>query len=333
MTSGGRRRSGVPEGGDGSGDSSSAAVPPGRPSAPGGNRRKAHPLRTILVSAGRIALLLVLVLLLAQGALALMISPGLVASFLFFPSREHPGPAPTLAGVPGEDVFLTTPDGTRIHGWWHDAGPGAPVVLHLHGNAGNIGGRTPIAAGFLRHGLSVFMLDYRGYGLSGGKPVEEGVYEDARTALDWLQGRPDAGPVVLHGVSLGGAVAARVAWERPEVAGLILESTFTSLEAMAAVAYPFLPSFLRGRLTGQFDTLSLVPGLRMPILVIHGAADTLIPVEMGRTLHRAAAERTDAPPAGWLEVAGAGHNDVFMAGGEEYVRRKAAFVRGVAPAS
>ncbi len=286
----------------------------------------------VLASAGRILFLLFLAFILAQGALALMISPGLVASFLFFPSREDPGPAPTLAGVPGEDVFLTTPDGTRIHGWWHDAGPGAPAVLHLHGNAGNIGGRTPIAAGFLRQGISVFMLDYRGYGRSGGKPVEEGVYQDARTALDWLQGRPDVGPVVLHGVSLGGAVAARVAWERPEVAGLILESSFTSLEEMARVAYPFLPSFLRGRLDGQFDTLSLVPDLRIPLLVIHGHEDTLIPASMGRALHQAAVQGAPGEGTGWFEVMGAGHNDVFLAGGEDYFRRMGDFaVRVAAP--
>lgn len=287
----------------------------------------------IPVRVGRILLLLVLVLLLAQGVLALVISPGLVASFLFFPSREDPGPAPVLTGVAGEDVFLTTPDGTRIHGWWHEAGPGAPAVLHLHGNAGNIGGRTPIAAGFLRHGISVFMLDYRGYGRSQGKPVEEGVYEDARTALAWVEERAGPGGVVLHGASLGGAVAARLASERPHVAGLILESTFTSLEEMAGVAYPFLPTFLRGRLGGQFDTLSLIPGLRMPILLIHGSADTLIPVEMGRVLHRAAADRASGTRAEWFEVQGAGHNDVFPTGGETYVRRMADFVRGVTTSS
>jgi len=296
------------------------------PTAAGPSRRGVW----LLTRLARISLLFILVLLLAQGALALVISPGLVASFLFFPSREDPGPAPTLAGVPGEDVFLTTPDGTRIHGWWHDAGPGAPAVLHLHGNAGNIGGRTPIAAGFLRQGISVFMLDYRGYGRSGGKPEEEGVYQDARTALDWLQRRPEAGPVVLHGVSLGGAVAARVAWERPEVAGLILESTFTSLEEMARVAYPFLPSFLRGRLDGQFDTLALVPDLRTPLLVIHGHEDTLIPATMGRALHQAAVQGAPGEGAEWFEVMGAGHNDVFMTGGEDYFRRMAAFVSGVA---
>lgn len=278
----------------------------------------------LLTRVGRLLLLLFFALFLAQGALALMISPALVASFLFFPSREDPGPAPTLEGVAGEDVLLTTPDGTRIHGWWHDAGPDAPAVIHLHGNAGTIAERAPIAAGFLRSGISIFMPDYRGYGRSEGKPVEEGVYEDARTALDWLQSRVGSGRVVLHGASLGGAVAARVAWERPEVAGVILESTFTSMEEMAALAYPFLPSFLRGRLGGYFDTLSLMPELRMPILGIHGHADTLIPVAMGRSLHEAAGDG-----ATWYEVQGAGHNDVFMAGGDEYFQRMAEFVRRV----
>jgi len=250
-----------------------------------------------------------------------MISPGLVASFLFFPSREDPGPPPTLAGVAGEDVFLTTSDGTRIHGWWHDAGSDAPAVIHFHGNAGCIAERAPIAAGFLRRGISVFMPDYRGYGRSEGRPVEEGVYEDARAALDWLQFRVGSGRVVLHGASLGGAVAARVAWERPEVPGVILESTFTSLEEMAAVAYPFLPSFVRRRLDSHFDTRSLLPGLQMPVLVIHGNCDTLVPVAMGRAVHQAA-----GPGAGWYEVRGAGHNDVFLVGGDDYFRRMADFV-------
>lgn len=258
---------------------------------------------------------------LLAGVLLLVISPGIAEHFVFFPSRADPGPAPVLSGVEGEDVRLETSDGVEIHGWWFSSADEAPAVLLLHGNAGTIAMRTPLAEAYLDRGISIFMLDYRGYGRSQGSPSEEGVNRDAEAALDFVVERTGSPQrVVLHGRSVGGAVAARVARDR-QSAGVILESTFTSLDEIAAEAYGILPSFLFRRLRGHFDALSAVRRISAPILVVHGTADTLIPTSMGLALHEAARE-----PRRWYGVSGAGHNDVHLVGGAEYYDELARFV-------
>jgi uncharacterized protein len=280
--------------------------------------------------------LLVVLLVLAAGLW--FGSPGLARFLLYLPDRTDPGSPPTLVGVPGEDVALEAADGTRIQGWWYEAGPGgegdggetseaetAPAaVLFLHGNAGHLGHRAFQAEGMLREGLSVFLLGYRGYGRSEGRPDEAGTIADAEAALDWMSERVGGEErVVVHGRSLGGAVAAGLAARRPAVAGLVLESTFTDLEAMGAAAYPFLPGFLFRRLRGHHDTLSRVREARSPVLVVHGTADTLVPFRMGEALAEAAASST------FLQVDGAGHNDLPFVAGRNYFRQVADFVRQV----
>lgn len=289
------------------------------PSPPGGLPDR---LRSGLRTAGRLAFLVLLVL----GGLYVVISPGVAERFVFFPSPEDPGPPPALAGIRGEDVDFRAEDGVRLHAWWYDAGPATPAVLLFHGNAGNIAGRTPLAEAYLRRGISIFMLDYRGYGRSEGRPTEEGVHLDAEASLRWLieTGRPPS-QIVVHGRSLGGAVGARLVAGRDDLAGVILEATFTTLTEMAASAYPFLPSFLFRRLAGSFDSRAHVRELRIPVLVVHGSQDRLIPPSMGRELFEGAPE-----PREWFEVPGADHNDVFLVGGERYFDRLAIFVMGVA---
>jgi uncharacterized protein len=257
------------------------------------------------------------------GAIYLVISPAVAERFVFFPDPTDPGDAPTLAGVPGEDVFLETDDGVRVHGWWWEADPGAPAVLFLHGNAGNIAMRRGTAEEMLRRGISTFHLDYRGYGRSGGRPTEAGVYMDGEAALRWVGGEVGGtARVVVHGRSLGGVVAARLA-STGDVAGLILESAFTSLDEMASVVYPILPSLLFRRLRGRFDALGALERIDVPVLVIHGTDDELIPFQMGEALH----ERANEPRALYA-VEGAGHNDVPWVGGRRYYDRVAEFVRG-----
>lgn len=265
--------------------------------------------------------LAVVVLLLGVGAL--VISPRLAEHFVFFPSRMGGGPPPAVAGVAGEDVWLTAGDGVRIHGWWYrGVDARAPVLLFLHGNAGHIGDRVPIAEGLVARGLSVFLVDYRGYGRSEGRPTEEGVHRDALAAHAWAAGAARGGDrVVVLGESLGGPVAARLAAERP-VGGLILQSTFTALDEMAAAAYPFLPRFLFRRLRGHFDTRAALARVRAPVLVIHGTRDGLVPPHMGRELFENAPE-----PKTWLPIEGADHSDVYVIGGARYFDAVAVFAR------
>ncbi len=263
--------------------------------------------------------------------LALVISPRTAAFFLFHPAREDPGPAPVLAGVEGRDLELEAPDGVTLHAWWYPApGEDPPAVLFLHGNAGHMGHRDFQAEGYLEEGVSVLLLSYRGYGRSTGRPSTEGVVVDAETAHAWLvRELEDPGRIVLHGRSLGGAVAGVLAGRLaagsgPEPAGVIVESTFTELAEMARAVYPFLPPVLFRRLRETLDARAGVAATSAPVLVVHGTADALVPLRMGRALHQAAG------PRGTLqEVPGAGHNDLPWVAGRDYFAEVAAFVRRV----
>lgn len=252
----------------------------------------------------------------------MILSPALAEHFLFFPSREDPGRAPVLAGVQGEDVEPITADGVRLHGWWFGSGPGAPVVLFLHGNAGHLGDRTPIVAGLVERGLSVLIIDYRGYGRSEGAPTLGGVVVDARAGYDLAVARAGSeARVAIYGRSLGGAVAAQLAREAGAGA-LVLESTFTSLRDAAASSYSYFPDFLFVRLGGILDTRAAVAETDVPVLVVHGTRDEFFPTTMARRLHEAA-----RGPAEWFEIPGARHNDTFIIGGDAYYDRLAAFIR------
>jgi len=297
------------------------------------------------------------------GTLALLTSPSFAERLVFLPDRSDPGSPPVLAGVPGEVVELEAADGTRLRAWWYEArlppetsGEGsAPAVLFLHGNAGHWGHRTFQAEGMLREGVSVLLLGYRGYGNSGEgrRPTEAGVIQDAAAGFHWLVARVGvSNRVVLHGRSLGGAVGAGLLRDPGiQPGGLVLESTFTSLEAMARAVYPvltrILPEFLLRRLRGRFDVEGVVAGHEglaaasgaephrdrsgryggLRLLVIHGLADDLVPSAMGRAIHAAGAANPAVHVDPLLEVPGAGHNDLPWIMGADYFREVAAFVR------
>ena len=236
----------------------------------------------------------------------------LVDSMVFHPS---PGAdlRPAQVGLAGEDVFLETEDGVRIHAFWLPA-PGADrAILYLHGNAGNASHRLPIAAALVAQGASVLLLDYRGYGKSEGRASEAGVYADARAALAHLvtaRALPES-RIVVFGSSLGGAVAVDLARDRA-LAGVILESTFSSLADVARDVLPIAAPFVRGR----FDSAAKIARVRAPLLFVHGDRDEIIPFRLGRALFEAAPE-----PKTFETLAGAGHNDTFEAGGRAYLER------------
>lgn len=239
----------------------------------------------------------------------------------------HPSPGvdvrPEQLGLVGEDVFLEAEDGTRIHAFWLPADGTQRVILFLHGNAGNASHRLPNAAQLVGLGTSVLLLDYRGYGLSEGHPTESGVYADARAGLGHLLGQRGFAEqdIVVFGRSLGGAVALDLVQDRP-VAGVILESTFTSLADMARGMLPMAAPFVRGR----FDSVSKIEGLRAPLLFFHGDRDEIVPYRLGRALFDAAPE-----PKSFETLAGAGHNDTVEVGGRAYLDRIALFLDEVAP--
>jgi uncharacterized protein len=194
------------------------------------------------------------------------------------------------------------------------------VVLYLHGNGLNVGANVEHANRFHRLGLSVFLIDYRGYGKSQGEfPTESQVYEDAELAWDYLVKQRGLNPkqIYIYGHSLGGAIAIDLAVRHPEAAGLIVEGSFTSARAMVdfqSGVYRMFPIDLL--LTQRFDSLAKVDRLQMPVLFIHGTADTVVPVEMSKKLFDAAPE-----PKQLYIVLDAGHNNLAEFAGNQYLER------------
>ncbi|MBI4505613.1 MAG: alpha/beta hydrolase [Chloroflexi bacterium] len=231
--------------------------------------------------------------------------------FLYLPSRTLVA-TPAQRGLGYEEVWLTASDGVRLHGWFVP-GPRDLVWLWLHGNGGNISHRVENIAFIQRRlGASVFIFDYRGYGLSEGRPSEDGLYRDADAALAYLRIRPDldARRVVLFGRSLGTAVAVDLA-ARERVLGLILESPLTSIPGLARALYPFLP--LEPLLRTRYDALAKIGRVAAPLLVIHSRDDEVIPYQQGQALFAAARE-----PKRLYTLTGARHNDTYLRGGDGY---------------
>jgi fermentation-respiration switch protein FrsA (DUF1100 family) len=181
-------------------------------------------------------------------------------------------------GRPFEDVYFQTPDGVRLNGWFFPADPNSAraqiVVLFCHGNGGNIGHRLAMCKALLSTGIGVLLFDYRGYGRSSGYPSEEGTYCDAETAYRWLLNKGFiGGNVILYGESLGGGVASELA-TRLNSAGLVLQSTFTSIADIGADLFPWLP--VRRLAAIKYETLSRLRRVRVPVLVMHSRGDRLV---------------------------------------------------------
>lgn len=227
----------------------------------------------------------------------------------------------SASGLPLEDVWFSSSDGTKLFGWYVEAPADRPVILWCHGNAGNIINRLDNLRHLYGQGLSVFLFDYRGYGRSLGRPSEDGLYRDAIGAYDYLTRvrmiRPER--IVIFGRSLGAAVAGELAAQKP-AAGLILESCFPSIEAVAKFHYGGLP--IHWLLGADFRLIDRLPHLSLPKLFIHGDKDDIIPIELGRQVFEAA-----KPPKSFLAVPGADHNNTYQTGGASYFGRFAEFSR------
>lgn len=228
---------------------------------------------------------------------------------LYHPDKEVPE-TPKNLGIAFEDVNFKTAGGQTLNGWFIPA-PGAKItILYCHGNAGNICDRLHKVEFFHNMRVNFFLYDYRGFGKSTGKPSEKGLYEDARSAYDYLVSRNDADKfkIVAYGKSLGGPVAADLCLNR-KVSALILEGSFASVTLRAQQIYPFLP--MKFFITQKYDTMAKVKNLRIPKLIAHGKQDEVISFSHGVILFAAAAE-----PKQFLPFEG-GHND------DEYVTSSA----------
>lgn len=248
---------------------------------------------------------------------------------LYFPDRTMIA-KPSVYRMAYEDLHLLTKDGTRIQGWWISAvrpggQPAAPTILLCHGNAGNISHRLDKLAKLHGLGANVLIFDYRGFGQSEGQPSEKGTYADAEAAYRWLVNAKALAPgsIVFYGESLGCAVAVEMAIRHPDAAGIILESPFTSTVAMAARVFPWLPA--KWIVRYHYDSLSKIPRLRMPLLILHSPQDEIVPFEMGRRLFAAAPE-----PKQFVELVG-GHNEGYDVSGERYLAAVREFLSRISP--
>ncbi|AFM27894.1 alpha/beta hydrolase [Desulfomonile tiedjei] len=232
---------------------------------------------------------------------------------------------PRDQGLDFKDIRFETSDGVTLHGWLVPAEPSIGIMLFCHGNAGNISHRVDNIRRLHDIGLSVFIFDYRGYGLSKGRITERGFYLDAEAAYDEVLKHTQGGKLklVVFGRSLGGIAAVYLASQRP-CSGVVLESTFTNLAAMARYHFP-LPvpeSLVRNRL----NSIDRIGKVRSKILFFHGDRDDIVPIELGRDLFNAA-----QAPKEFVTIPGAGHNDTYFVAGEEYFRKFRDFVQSLPP--
>jgi len=232
---------------------------------------------------------------------------------------------PTDVGMDYQDVSIETSDGVTLHGWFI-AGRSPKVLLFFHGNAGNISHRLDSIAQFQELGLSVLIIDYRGYGQSTGRTTETGIYRDAEAAWRYLidDRGIEASDIVIFGRSLGGSVASRLASENQPLA-LIVESSFTSIPDIATELYPWLPVRWLSHLSHA--TRDHVRDVRCPILIIHSRNDEIVPFHHGEAIFASANE-----PRTLMTIRG-GHNDAFLLDGRTYIEGLRAFLAGLsAPA-
>jgi len=274
----------------------------------------------------------------AAVLLAVATLAGLLAgcdNLFYYPSRTS-FIDPVSIGFPYQDVSFNSLDGTRLHGWFFAPKGGPDVakatVIHFHGNAENISTHFQAVAWLAREGFNVFVFDYRGYGQSDGEPNKDGIQGDAVAAVRWVRGRPDVDPdrLIFFGQSLGAAIAVHLA-AGPEHAGLqgvVLESGFSSYRAITRdklaasfLTWPFqwpLSFLVSDRDRPRDDIAKIAP---VPVLIIHGTADPIVPYHHARALYAAARE----PKTLWT-IPDAGHTAAFGRYGEIYRPRLVAFL-------
>jgi len=225
---------------------------------------------------------------------------------MYFPDAKHvlPGHA-GLANV--SERILNAPDGARNIVWYGKAKPGQPTLLYFHGNGGGLAERADRIQRFMGQGWGIYMMAYRGYAGSTGYPTEANNIADARRAYDALvqEGVPPSS-IILYGESLGTNVATRMAAEKAS-SGLILESPYTSVLEIAVTDYPFLP--VRLLLSDRYETDKVIPQVRVPVLILHGKQDDVIPVAMAHRMVKLANE-----PKRLVILPEGEHSDLYLDG-------------------
>lgn len=230
---------------------------------------------------------------------------------LFFPTRDVFA-TPMQRSLRYEDVAIVTSDKIHLHGWWVPSPSPRATILFLHGNGGNVAHTIEAIESFARIGFNVLSFDYRGYGRSDGAPDGDGLVEDAEAAWRYLTTARGIDPanIIVVGRSLGGGLASLLA-VRHHPAGLVLESTYSSIPDRAAEQFPFLPA--RHLVRVKYDNRRNLASVRCPVLIVHSKDDEIIPFHHATRLFDAAHESRE------LVAIAHGHNDGFALSGGAYV--------------
>lgn len=218
-------------------------------------------------------------------------------------------PQPSSYRDNSEIIKLTTANGDKISAGFFRNSAAEHTILFSHGNAEDLGTATLFLEELRNAGFAVFAYDYRGYGTSEGKPSEENAYQDAQTAYRYVTEELKIPPekIIVHGRSLGGAVAVDLA-AREKCGGLIVESSFVSAFRVVT-KYPIFPF-------DKFQSLKKISRVKCPVLFIHGRRDSLIPFWHAEQLIAAANE-----PKFSLWIDEAGHNNIYSVGKKAYLEK------------
>lgn len=213
--------------------------------------------------------------------------PRIAINFFYYPDDKIYGPDPWSA----ESVEFTAKDGTRLHGWFIPSATGPAenaiaTVIHAHGNAGNMSAHWPLVSWLPERNFNVFMFDYRGFGKSKGRPSQAGLLDDTQSAINVVRHRSDVNPqrLVLFGQSIGGAnmVSALGNGDREGIRAVILDSTFASYSSIANQMIPGSGFFMDDSYNAERFIAEVSP---IPVLIIHGKADRVIPWEQSERLY------------------------------------------------
>lgn len=239
---------------------------------------------------------------------------------VFFPEKEillNPGDM----GLSYENVFIETDDGVKLNGWYLPYDKAKDTILFFHGNAGNISYRLDKMMVVRSLGFNIFMMDYRGFGLSQGYPTEEGLYLDAEAAYSYLRNIRgiDVDKIIIFGSSLGSAVAVDLAAKKDSKA-IILEGVLSNARDVAARRYPYLPSFA---FSYKFDSLKKINQINVPKLFLHSANDEVLDIEMAVKLFNIAPK-----PKKFVKLLGE-HATCYTESKDEFLKAIGSFVNEI----
>ncbi|MBI5207572.1 MAG: alpha/beta hydrolase [Candidatus Firestonebacteria bacterium] len=226
-------------------------------------------------------------------------------SLIYYPSRIIN--IPIAQRINYEEVTFKTDDGKNLWGILSLSRDKKGTIIYFHGNAGNIYNRFDIIYNIQKQGFNVLAFDYRGYGKSSGEPDEEGLYKDGKAAFDYILNHPliDKNNIIFLGESLGGAVAVHLAQNTKFCKAIILISTFTSIQDMSKEIFSIFPLYIFSK--SKYDSIKKIKNISVPILIIHGTQDDIVPFSHGEKLFKQANN-----PKNFIPIKGAQHNDIYI---------------------